>query len=391
MSTCKVTRWCVVLAGLLAASWVSPLHALVKPDWLYTVAVPVQAQSESERQRAAAVGLLEVLSRVTGLQSIPRGAQVRDAIDNPGRFYNQYVFARERDAQNRNQLLLQITYQSQAVLDLVRAARLPVWDARRPALLALLVVETADGERRLLSAGTDHPVAQALTQVAQARGLPLRLPGVKDVSSEAMFPARAIWNYDSAILRDVAAQYAPDAILIGRVQQRGRDLQGGANFFADWRYALSTLWKGEQGLSSPEVITDVDADVAWVDEAQLQLPGEVRGAQAAAAAPIHLLANQLAERYAVLSRDLQQHRLSIRGISDVEAYAGLLKFLAQLEFVDATRIEGVQGDRLEVTLVSRARTEQLLQLLTLGGQLGLPATSTGFIDTLARVEVAWRG
>ncbi|MEM7080570.1 MAG: DUF2066 domain-containing protein [Pseudomonadota bacterium] len=377
-----VLRWSAVVllwAGLCAPSAVL---ALSKPDWLYTVALPVTEQTEQAREEAATRGLLEVLSRVTGLQSIPRGELVRAALARPDRFYNQFVFNQERDQQNRRRLVVEITYQSQAVLELVRAARLPVWDARRPQLLALLVVEAPQGERTLLYEGSTHPLATAVREVARARGLPLRLPSA---DGEAALDARDVWRYNTTVMRAAATRYAPDAILIGRAQSRD-DAAGASRLLVDWRYALSTLWLGQRGLRAPQVITDMDADVAWVDEAQFQLPGQLATAQAAASAPIHTLANQLAERYAVLARDQQQHQIAITGVEDVQAYADLLAFLQALEFVDAARIEGLRGAAIEITLVSRAQSDQLLQLLTLGGELALPDS-----PLLGRIEFTWQG
>ena len=77
----------VVLLCLLSAS----AMADVVP-WLYEVEVPVENQSREARLDASGEALLKVLTRVTGLVSVPRVEAVQDALSAPGRYYNQFRY-----------------------------------------------------------------------------------------------------------------------------------------------------------------------------------------------------------------------------------------------------------------------------------------------------------
>ena len=55
-------------------------------DWLYDVEVPVATQSSSDPQAAAARAFATVLTRITGLEDIPRNPMVAAALRNPERF-----------------------------------------------------------------------------------------------------------------------------------------------------------------------------------------------------------------------------------------------------------------------------------------------------------------
>ena len=103
------------------------------------------AQSNEERARAAEVGLLELMTRLTGLVSIPRNPNVVAALEQPERYYNQYLFYSKRndsgDAETKNDTYLRITYQSDAVLNLLKDAGLPVWGSSRPQVTAWIVVD----------------------------------------------------------------------------------------------------------------------------------------------------------------------------------------------------------------------------------------------------------
>ena len=89
----KRRRYGVVLL-LWASVFVPVSQAAVAADWLYTVQEAVLDQSEESRQRAAREALLQVLSRVTGLSTIPRNPQIAAALERSDRFYSEYVFVR---------------------------------------------------------------------------------------------------------------------------------------------------------------------------------------------------------------------------------------------------------------------------------------------------------
>ena len=71
-----------------------PLNAAEVVPWLYEVAVPVEDQSEAERNRASSEGLLKLLTRLTGLTYLPRTPEVVEALDQADGYYNEFRFAR---------------------------------------------------------------------------------------------------------------------------------------------------------------------------------------------------------------------------------------------------------------------------------------------------------
>ena len=101
----------------------------------------VFARMRSERERVARAGLLRVLTRVTGLKSVPRNDVVTEALAQPDRFYSEFVFFNRADTSGLERLHLKVVFQRDAVLTLVGEAQLPVWWNRRPQVLAWIVVE----------------------------------------------------------------------------------------------------------------------------------------------------------------------------------------------------------------------------------------------------------
>ena len=66
-------------------------------DWLYEVEQFVPDQSDRARLAAAQRSLLRVLSRTTGLASVPRSPTVAKALITPEHFYTKYVYFDPRD------------------------------------------------------------------------------------------------------------------------------------------------------------------------------------------------------------------------------------------------------------------------------------------------------
>ena len=112
---------------------------------LYQVDQYVADQGEQTRRQAAQRSLLRVISRVSGLVSVPRNPSISQALRNPERYYAKYVYfdpkgaganglnridnARESDA---TELAVRFTFQPAMIKQLARSAKLPTWWSRRP-------------------------------------------------------------------------------------------------------------------------------------------------------------------------------------------------------------------------------------------------------------------
>lgn len=335
-----------VLLSIWRTSWlllVMPLAALAAPiPWLYWVDVEVEAQTVEAREAASRDALVEVLARVSGLAHVPRNAIVRDALDSTERYYSRFVFLEDDE--------LRIYFDRSAVLQLAKAAELPVWSANRPAAVAWVVVEDA-GSREIVHG--EHPLAQTLRDRARARGLALRLP-LMDLEDRIRVDPAAVWGRLSSVIQDASVRYRAEIIVVGRVQKLADE-----TFAANFEY-----WLGDEQ-------TAVNLEGLTI---------EVIGGQA-----IDILANDLAQRFAVLGRELEVLTLAISGVDTPTGYGRLLRYLASLEFVDAVDVVELQGDRVVLAVATRARMEQLLQLFENDGRI-LEDPEAVFGN-----ELTWRG
>lgn len=330
---------------LLVAGSLSPAaSALTTPEWFYSIEMPVKDQSQAERTRAAQQGLLAILSRVTGLASIPRTPEVNQALARTDRLYSEFVFV--APTASNESLRLRLAYQRDAILALIRQARLPLWWTRRPSILAWVVIEEG-GERTILDASSEHPLVMALHADARKYGLELVLPLMDEVDQLAISPAE-VWGNVPAAIDTASARYLPDIVLQGRLRSgltfRGREAAG------SWTYS----WQGQSfgnnfsfNPGSPEVSAQEDA---------LQL---------AAGRGLGPIVNELTQRYTILARGDYRWELRVSGLEAVGDYARMMRFLEGQDFIDQVEVNRAQQGVLTLTLNTRADATQLLDLLTL--------------------------
>ncbi len=343
----------LVLCGLLSlAGW-----ARADADWLYAVELPVNAQSDVERARAAGEGLLIVLSRLTGLSSVPRSAQITQALARAGDYYNQFVFLTGAN-DDQDQGYVRITFQADAVQTLINSAGLPVWWAKRPRILTWVVLDVG-GEREILSSSSQHPMISALQSRARLRGLPMTLP-LMDLHDQLQVTPADVWGKLGESLDASAERYDAELVLIGRVARVQTTFMDSRAYRGDWE-----IW-----LNGEPLVENFNA----------------ASAAEAANIGVDLVANRLAERFAVLPRQLRQQRLAITGLNDPGSYADFMHYLQGLEFVDHVDVTAIDAATLHISLASRAQLEQLMMLLTVEGRLVEDKLHRG-LD----VQLIWQG
>lgn len=317
----------LVLAAVAGSLAVAPGLAASS---LYEVEVAVADQSPAARRVAARAGLEMVLVRVTGLSVLPPTPRLAEALSQPDRFYSRFLVV---DGEH-----LRFFFTPAAVLNLIDAAKLPIWPANRPEAIAWLVVEQ-DGVREIVQDG--HPLATALVQQARQRGFVVRLP-LLDLQDRAQVQPAVIWGGATLPLVAASRRYGADVVLIGRLRQLPNGSFSG-RLLAWLRSAEFTAG------ASPLTLSEA-------------------GAQAA-----DFLGDGLASLYAIPWRAHQQVPLTIGGISSPLHYGALLRYLEGLEFLARAQVAALHQEQLRLVVDTRAEAAQLMELLQVDGRLARPA------------------
>jgi hypothetical protein len=343
---------------LLLPTW-EGLRAAQVPR-LYQAEVPVAGQSAEQRNSAIREAFTRVLLKVSGNRGVADRKQLAEVIQNAPRYVQQYSYlgVPAGDAGMGGEApgsepsrLLQVSFDSRAVDQLLREQGIPVWGANRPSILVWMGVE-AKGKRQLLPLEQGEPVRAALERAAGMRGLPLLFP-LMDLEDRGGMQISDLWGGFEANVREASRRYGPDLILVGRMARVSRSL---------WR-GTWTLYQREQHSS-------------WSSEAK-------SGTTLAAGAVQHV-ADLLASRFVPLGGGSSSSRLKLRvvGVDNLEKYVAIRGLLDSQSSVTQVLVDVVDPFTVTFALQTRGSIQSLEQGLELGGLIE-PETDIGFADPTA--------
>ena len=319
-------------------------------DWLYQVEQLVPDQGESVRLAAARRSLLRVLSRTTGLASVPRSSIVAKALEAPDRYYTKYVYfdPRQLDPVQRglidnasegvnSGLAVRFDFQPAAIKKLTRDAQLPTWWSRRPLTMIWMVLDEPS-DRSVVDHGA-LGIRNALDAAAQQRGLPVMLP-LMDLQDSVVVNPAVIWGKFTDVLDEANQRYMASQYLLGRFSVQ--EILGDRLYTGEW------LVRSSDG--------EVSQFFRGVDLNNLVRAG------------IDMATRHVLDQHLVFTNVPRQHDLVVRGVAGIRAYASLLDYLQSLEFIDSVMVLGLQADALTLRINSVATDLQLRSLLIDDGQ-----------------------
>lgn len=387
-------------------------------EWLYRVETPVSSRTTADRHAAAQRALDTMLTRLTGLAEVPRTPAISAALGAPERYYQRYSFVADA-----GETRLAVSFAPEALRGLIAEARLPIWAADRPIALAWIVVEDAPaepaatladvaadaslgaaiplGSRRpedavdtspavpatmpmpepgaaaplpaaladtaadhlhatgavVLASASRHPVAAALGKRASQRGIEIMLPLMDLDDRDRIQPSTLLHGYDYTI-RAASARYRPDYIILGRIRRDGT-----AGWSTDWRL--------------------------WLEDAEQSFTLATPDPAASAIRAVDAAGDALAHRFAVTGAETSLVTLEVRGANSVAAYAGVLRHLEGLAFLDRVELVEAQTDAITLRVATRSSRARLGNLLTAGDAFEPGADTPNPSDAAAPMRLRW--
>ena len=326
-------------------------------DWLYDVEVPVATQSSSDTQAAAARAFATVLTRITGLEDIPRNPMVAAALRNPERFYARYRFVQRPsgvDGAVDHHTTLEIGFDPRAVQDLVRSAALPLWSANRPRVLAWIAMDA--GATRVATNRDNSDWVRAIEARGRDRGVPMQLPLMDLEDRERISDSTILGGFSEQILR-ASERYGTQYILVARIWMDNGGL---------WRGTGSLMFEGRQ------------ADFAYEGETR-----DLVGTKL-----IDAVADELVQRFVVFGLHTAGINIWVSGITAISDYGSLLRYLQSLEFIDRVDVAEVSINQIRVVVHTRSTLRQLSELLYSDGLIAKDTSEKSAFDLNRHV---WRG
>lgn len=162
---------------------------------LYSGEVKVADQTVTERQKAAPAALIQVLQKHSGQREIPLHPALDRALLNANRilvsFFYKQVQRANPDGSATNELRMVANFLPDAIENIVRELGLPRWPQQRLPLTIWIVVD--DGQGRRLKPLEYEYAWEAMTDVANLRGLPVRWPQIAP-DSEDQVDLQLLWG-----------------------------------------------------------------------------------------------------------------------------------------------------------------------------------------------------
>lgn len=247
----------------------------------------------------------------------------------------------------REQRYVNVTFAAALINEMLITANVPIWDSNRPSVLVWMVLQEANGARRLLTADGDPEVVNLIRQFGTERGLPVIFP-VLDFEDRRSLPLESLWNLEEDVIVAASARYGADTVLSGRLL-----FAANGELVGLWQFIFQNQVTIFDGL-----------------ESQLQ---------AYLHQPLERITTQLADYFAIVPVNTNQTyvRLRVEGVDDLSAYTALLTYVRTLGLVRSIATASLDGPQLELELGLQGDPQQLLELIALDRDLRPVANSQG--------------
>ena len=299
------------------------------PVDLDEVVLPVPDRSLQARQAAVARGLEILLVRLTGERDVARFAGMEALLSHPERYLQQFAYETVADAAEGPSLRLRMRFDREGILRVLRRHGLPIWPARRPAVVAWIAIDNGQA-RILLGDAPESRSVQALKQAAARRGIPLLLP-LLDLQDRRSVRFADVWGGFLERLEGASRRYDERPVLLaGRVH---RGAAGG--WRGDWKLSLDDGTLLEWHATAPRL---TELLIEAVDAA----------------------ADRLALRLAIRASGSREWvRLTVEGIRDLASHLAVRRALASLAPVQALQVRALAPDQTEFALEVEGGREAL--------------------------------
>jgi hypothetical protein len=292
---------------------------------VYEAEVPVNSQTETERNNGFARALAQVLAKISGDRAATGRPGVGQELRRAKEYVEGYDYRQDQGVSATGaptfRTILVVRFDQAKVDGVIGALGLPIWPQPRPKPVLWLAIDDGKGPR-LVGLGQSNAARSVLDRAIE-RGYRLGLPAGNAAEQAAV---GAIWRGDTGAIARISARYSPPMQLIGKLYRKG------TGWKADWIFV-----DGGRVLSN------------WSTESADARTAMAGGADGAADAMIR--------RYARRSGAVGapgNYRVLITGIDSADDYIRLMSHLQEISVVRRVRPvrAGADGLLLELELIS---------------------------------------
>jgi len=215
--SCEVMqRLFIILLFLLLIH--AEISLAVEVQGLFEAEVITQSQSLKDRNKAIKDALAIVFGKIMAGENIFDDPTVKMALEDAPRYTTRYRYSLIPSNSDENSArLMRVEFDQNALLELLRASKLGIWNEVRDETLIWLVVEK-NGKKQIFDEQLMPDIANALTKAAKRKGIPLLFPLMDLEESQKITIPDILGAYSDKLL-EVSKRYATPAILVGRLKK----------------------------------------------------------------------------------------------------------------------------------------------------------------------------
>lgn len=322
----------------------------VRVTSLYQFEISVVSQADDVRMQAVREGFLGVLIKVSGDPQIANNPTIKSYLDNAGYYVQEFSYYSPPMSPF---FILKIHYDRNDINRLLRKAGVAYWGDNRPLILAWIAFTNDKHYAEIIGNETPGDIITTMKQEANKNGLPLIFP-IMDMTDINEVSASDIDGMSIKILKDAAKRYAPDALLIGAIQQNDIDYK------SKWQLIVgNNKWEFEL---ADRLLTGLMSSVIK----------EVN----------HTLAKYYVEKAA---SEPQWIKLEVSNISKRDDLVQLMRYLKQLSAVQQVQLSQVMGDVVDISILLRGSITSFQENAAIGQKLILKSQD----DTNNKLIYEW--
>lgn len=308
------------------------ISGAMKVSNLYQADFTVNSQTADERGEVVPIGLLSILTKLTGDRALSANPSVKESMNRAEYFVSKYRYFLPTPESSQYQI--QINYDQADVNRILQRANIPFWGDERPLILVWLIVNDQQHVDEIIGSEAADGLFSLVKRKASKFGLPVIFPLMDIEDMHSVVPAD-VTEMNLAALRKAGNRYAPNALLIGRL-----DLVND-NYQSSWELATDKQqWRWD--------VADKSAD-NLMDTVMSQV--------------VQTFAKNEANKPVVVERKVPvTMKLEVYNINTPEEQAKLAAYLEQMAAVQSVKVDQVVGDTVDLSLSLKGTQSQFHQL-----------------------------
>lgn len=297
---------------------------------LYEAEVPIENAQPESREPAIKTALGMVLIKLTGNRNASGNPVLQPLLKKAESYMLEFKL-------NGDGLRLWVRFDEETLTKDLRGLGIAVWGKERPSTLLWLVINDETG-RSILGRDGNSELLSVIDARSHMRGIDLTYPLLDLEDGARLRPVDIQAGFMQPILA-ASSRYPVDAILSGSVDPAGPDVWEGS--WTGYINGESKTWQTEGVLPAMVIEEGIDEMADF-------------------------LASKFIHNAALVQSNIA---LTVTGVSTVNQYAAVLKYLESLSSVTRVQVSYVTAGEITFMLQAHGGCPALSQAITLGRRL----------------------